>query len=218
MRLKPFIVAVLLLSGCVSVSPDALNVEKLYRKDMELKIDGQKITDGVYVLPKKPAYKITAYLYRKAQIFKITSCHREWVWQAPGDDIDFVYEPIKGIEDTGLCPLEIGGFDLKGQHSWAYIDFAGSETLTAEIGCNGHIAQHNGVSICQCRKGLIQRITFREKVKGYSVERCGDLETQDNKTFQVIVSPSKCVYLFKNSDGAEHRLTTIGYDDIMLRE
>jgi len=208
----------LLFVGCVSTSPDQLSVEKLYRKDMALKIDGRKVTQGVYVLEKKPSYDMTAYLYRKALVFKITSCHREWVWTDPGDDIAFKYEPIKGIEDEGLCPLEIGGFDTKGQHSWAYVDFAGDEKLLAEIGCNGYVSQFRGVSVCQCRKGLLQRISFTEPVKAYSPDRCPEPISDDEKHYTVVVDPGKCVYLFKGASGNIHRMTTIGYDDVMLRE
>lgn len=202
--------------GCVTSRPDAAP-EKLYRKDMKLKINGVKSSGGVYVLPKQKAYNIKAYLYKKAVVFKISSCHREWVWSDPGDDVEFRYEPLSGLENEGFCPLELGGFDMKGQHSWAYIDFVDDEELEAQIGCNGRVFSLKGVSVCQCKEGLVQRIVFDRPVEVLHPERCNSPESTDQKRFELHINSGKCIYLF--TDGSKvHRMTTIGYDDVMIRD
>lgn len=208
---------VLLLTGCATAMETSQNPTTVYQKDMRLRVDGVKLDGGVYVFPRKSNYAVRADLYRRALVFKITSCHREWVLSEPGSNVDFDYTPMSGIEDRGLCPLELGAFDLKGQHTWAYIDFLGDESLTAALSCNGKFASIKGVSICQSHSGLIQQIQFMEPVEVYSTENCAKADSNDKKTFTMSISHGKCVYLFKGAKDI-HRLTTIGYDDTLIRE
>ena len=207
----------LALASCAGM-PEIQNSGVIYQKDMPLKVDGVKMSGGVYVLGRKPSYSIRADLFRSAMVFKITSCHREWIINDPGSNVDFIYEPVQGIEDVSICPLELGGFDIKGQHSWAYVDFLNSETLPAETRCNGRVAQSIGVSVCQSRTSLIQEIRFTEEVEAYGGKTCAVMKSGANKTFTLNISQGKCVYLFKNKAGELHRLTTIGYDETLLRD
>lgn len=216
-KLTTFLLLFLVTVSCMTHTP-VLDSRKLYRKEMPIEVNGQKAEGGVYVLSKKPSYNFKAFLKRNAIVFKITSCHREWVIPDPHRKIEFEYTPIDGIENFGLCPLELGGFDLKGQHTWAYIDFKDDENLAAELSCNGKVTREDGVSICQSRVKLIQKIAFRKPVRMFSASRCNEPESEDGKAFTIEATPGKCVYLFVDNDGEKHRFTTIGYDDVLLRE
>ena len=214
-----FFLSSFLFKSCVTASQD-LDAKKLYRKDMVLESGGIRYKGGVYVFNREPFYDIKAFLYRKASVVKVLSCHREWVYEKPGKVVEFRYDPVIGIEDEGLCPLEIGAFDLEGQHSWAYIDFVGeNEKMVANIDCNGFLGANHGVSVCQSRIGLLQRIRFNMPVKSYASKDCNEFETKDNRSFTVEVTKGKCVYLFTSTaKGEVHRTTTLGYEDVILRE
>lgn len=205
----------LLVLGCVSTAPDR-DSGHLYRRDMKLKVDGEKVSGGVYVLDSAPTYDIKAYLYKRAVVVKATTCHREMVWQEPGKDIEFTFEPIPGLETGGYCPLELGGFDLKGQHAWAFVDFKDGETLPATLSCNGAVSYPEGVSVCQSKVGLTQVIEFEAEVKGSGIDGC-KISTLDNVRWEFEMEQGKCLYAFMDEAGAIHRLTTIGYDEVMIR-
>lgn len=211
------LVLIFMLFGCATVQPQ-MDTQKLYRKDMAVKVDGVKMYGGTYVLNKRKAYEIKAYLYtRSVVVFKASSCHREIVWMKPGKDVEFIYKPLNKLENDGYCPLELGGFDTKAQHSWAFFDFINEENAPANLACNGVVSTVYGVSICQTRSGLIQRIEFQGRMEGYNLKRCNKAETEDYKTFTIEVNRGKCVYFFRGKT-VTHRLTTLGYDDVIVRD
>ncbi len=209
---------VLFLQSCVGPMAGFQTPAGSYQKDMPLKIEGAKLAGGVYVLGKRDAYQMRADFFKKATLFKATSCHREWTWNEPGSYVEFEYKVVDGIENKPLCPLELGAFDVKGQHSWAYIDFIDDETLLAELLCNGIQKKFMGVSICQSRRELIQEIRFMAEVDVFGAERCAPAESVDKKVFRIILGEGRCVYLFKSKAGNVHRLTTLGYAETLLRE
>lgn len=214
---KLLIIFIFLLGGCSTIQQ--LNTNTVYRKDMEIRVDGIKMRGGVYVLDKRQKYDIKAYFFKKADKFVVTTCHRHMVWSNPGDDISFTYEPDPQLEQSedNLCPLECGAFDSSGQHSWCYIDFRSTETLVGRLSCNGEINRLvYGVSICQSKTHLAQRIVFDVPVSFVSSEDCPEPETTDKKTFIIEVGRNKCFYLFQAGQDF-HRLTTFGYDDVILR-
>ena len=212
------ITTALFLQSCVSAMSDFQRVNANYQKDMPIKVDGNKLTGGVYVLGRKDAHQVRADFFKKASLFKVTSCHREWTWSEPGSYVEFEYRAVDGIENRALCPVELGAFDLKGQHSWAYIDFIDDETLVAELYCNGVQKKFLGVSICQSRRELIQEIRFAVEVERFGVDRCATAETVDKKTYRIVLGEGRCVYLFKSKAGNIHRLTTLGYAETLLRD
>jgi hypothetical protein len=188
--------------------------------DMPIKIDGMKYeADGLLVVPARAHYTFKASLFRKASIVKIRSCHREHVLINPGNDFEYVYDPDLNLEmrENSYCPLEIGAFDTSAQHSWAFIDFVNAETLAAHIGCNGSKWDARGVSICQSRFGLVQRISFDVAVKAYAPDDCAQPHELPNNVFTIELSKAKCVYLFQDDKRNRHRLTTWGYDDVIMR-
>jgi len=114
----------------------------------------------------------------KLDLFTFTSCHREITQEDAGYKGKFLgfgrdskmakleYIPVDGIENTGSCPIEFGGYEKKrGRHSWGFLitEHKGS-TLPSVVKCNGRETQYRGVSGCQSRHGLIQRIEFPKPV------------------------------------------------------
>ena len=205
---------VLLLSGCIE--PGERKPLTIYRMTAKLTVNG-KTKYGTLVATKSSKYQIKARFYRKSEVIKVSSCHREWVSQDADNDISYSYIPVRGIENKGYCPIEIGGFDTKGQHTWGYIDFVDDETLPGIIGCDGESSAYIGVSVCQSKAGLIQKIEFLKKVDVYPLESCEPPKFHDGKLWTFKIARGKCGYVFSNPKGEIHRLTTIGYDEVMIR-
>ena len=85
------------------------------------------------------------------------------------------------------------------------------------------------VSICDSREGLVQEITFDEKVivakpvTGGAEKKgpCQDFNklTTDYKTFRFKLDSRECFQGFVGEDSlTEHMLMTIGHEDIIIRE
>ncbi len=86
--------------------------------------------------------------------------------------------------------------------------------LDATLDCTGVTLNNKGVSICQSKAGLIQHISFAEEVKTAFDSKC-QMATSDNKTFEYVMAKGQCYFVFK---GAQvHRLTTLGYEKILIR-
>lgn len=222
-----------LLVSCQTSQKDALadnltpSENKIYRRDMSISVNG-KSGDGVLVVPRSSSYKIEVEGKAKIDLFTMQSCHREILitdirdsgfWRVKSK-VRTEFSPTPTIEDIGACPLQLGGYEKsQGKHSWALIDFeTNEETLRAEISCNGQRLLARGVSICQSRSGLIQKITF-EKPVIYSPSKDCDLGELNGNSKQFIIKRGVCVYHFAEiaKPHRTHRFTTIGYDDILIR-
>ena len=70
-----FCLAGLVLMGCASV-PQELETEKFYRRDVEIKYDGQSY-DGVAVLPYERWYDLEFSTPGDVDLALVRSCHRE---------------------------------------------------------------------------------------------------------------------------------------------
>lgn len=218
--MSKLILPMLLLSGCVTQPVD---VDKIYRKDLRVQIDktwGNVAADftGMGVLDQKPSYNLTVFFNHKPTKFTLTTCHREVVWSNPGNGVKYTYTPEPSLEYGDYCPIEMGAFDDQGRHAWGMIDFrGGSEKLPALLNCNGETIKSNGVSLCQTKTKLMQKITFEEPVKAGASEGCPlPKQSEDMKSLILEVGRGKCLYLFKGAKDY-HRMITFGYDDVILR-
>lgn len=161
---------------------------------------------------------MTAIFYRRADVFKLISCHRHEVWFDTKKKVEFTYSP-KPLEaaDGRLCALKLAAFDDKLENAWAYIDFHGDESLAATVSCNGaKDYEAVGVSVCQSMTGLVQLVRFKDEVDYFTTDEC----PEPQKTpvgYEITLARGKCLYLFQREDGAIHRLTTFGYDDVIMR-
>lgn len=207
------ILSILGILGCKTL-PE-VDTSKLYRKDLEVEIDGSRF-HGVYIADKRPQYNLTIETPMKPEMVNIQSCHREIIFKEPGKRVRFSYEPVIGVENIPPCPLEIAAFDKDGENGWATIYFRGDETLAATLGCNGNSNNSRGVSACQSRAGLLQTISFKEAVKAYWPERCSPMKTNDQKHFEWAMNTKLCIYLFTGNE-QEHRLVTYGYNKVLIK-
>lgn len=220
----------LLLTSCAAIPNQALNTDTFYRRDMGLTVDGYQGT-GTIVVPRAASHHVDIQSAGTLDLFTFETCHRENSIENAGDKGWFAdrhhaavdYVPIRGLEDTGSCVIRMGGYErTQGRHSWAMIDFEDAEdTLPADVKCNGEHWQSRGVTICQAKQGLIEQITFPVEVVISPTAQCPMPEPSDGKTFLFNMPARECVYAFTEvaplGKQRRHRLTTVGYQSILIR-
>lgn len=218
----------ILSTSCTS-TPQKLDDKIFYKRDMQLSVNGHQ-GEGVLVVPRSAKYSFDIKARGKLDLFTFTTCHREQTKEKAGQSGWFsdkkrrklIYEPVPLESNRFACPVQLGGYErIKGRHSWAFVDFEHpSLTLPALISCNGSHYNTRGVSTCQAKTGLIMQIVFSEKVIWPEKNTCVKLESKDSKTFQFKVPRGQCSFRFVTQKGEEkwHRLTTIGYQKILIRE
>lgn len=204
-----------------------MDPDKIYRRDMALKVNG-RAAEGVIVIPRASSYSFEIEARGKLDLFTLQSCSRELIIDAPKSDgifgkktkLAFTVTP-DDLEVQSACPFELAGYSKDtGKHSWAMVDFETPfERLPAKLNCNGVKIASGGVSLCQSRAGLIQRIEFAEDVVFSPDKDCEIPASKDNKVFEFPLRVGYCIYAFmtKKGEAKVHRLTTIGYEDIILR-
>jgi len=223
MKLFP---ALLLLVSCTahafsSAPVQELDPKKVYKHDIKATINGVSGV-GVLVVPKAHSYTITGESAGNLDLLTITTCHRDVSWSPNAKKFTYEYTPSESLEANKSCPMLIGGYDKKGQHAWAMIDFETDEAkLPALLKCNGYGQTFNGVSICQSRFSLTQFIEFKTPVRVLPQKDCPMSEPLNGGTrFEFPIVKGYCVYAFMETapEKRVHRLTTIGYESILLRE
>jgi len=225
-----YLLFLVLLSGCAYPGKDQLAEQGVYyKRDMRIEVNGFQ-SEGVLVAPKAGKYKIEIKAKGELDLFTLTTCHREHTEEDAGEGgifgskkkVKYKYIPSKGIEDTESCPVQLGGYEKdKGRHSWGFIDFQDdAHTLPALVSCNGNQYNSSGVSVCQSKAGLLQRIEFTKPVLFDPTNNCAPLQTKDNKVFEYEIGKGECLYLFmeRDGDGKLHRHTTVGYERILIRD
>lgn len=191
--------------------------ELKFRREMPIKVNGYNGI-GMLTVPVSSTYKIEIEVSNKTKIIKVHTCHREISierkasgWSNKKQTI--LLPPVSIMENSGYCPIEIGAFDIKGRHSWGLIEII-NEDLPADIICNGEERNHVGVSVCQSKSGLIQRIEFKNDVTYSAPKRCAKLRRIGN-SFEYKTTVGDCIYLF-GYEGKFHRLTSYGYETILF--
>jgi len=219
-------------------APELLNAEDIYKRDMIITVNGETV-EGSLVAEKADKYEFLVESKGNLDLFVMTSCHKEetkekawnvqktvksglFGWGSKRIDVKnqvtFTYYP-NAIEAEGDCPLEFGGFDKSGRHSWGFVDFQSDRyKLPATIECNGRTKDSKGTSHCQARSGLIQRITFKEDVVLAENNDCKALQ-MGKRSIEFNMVSGKCVMVFSDTKAEKfHRLTLLGYDKIIIRE
>lgn len=188
----------------------------IYQKELEFTINGTK-AKGVFVAPKQASYKMVFTFSSEAAVVKLTTCHREETFRNV-KSVNYEYKPQRNLEDSGSCLFEVASFNTSGQDSWGLIDFqTDDEQMYANQGCNGQSWLAKGVSLCQSKSGLTQTITFQKPVRVTYPERCPKMTTTDQQNFYYEIAQDRCVYLFSAGPKDLHRLTTFGYQDVLLK-
>lgn len=226
-----------LLTACATPAPDFVK-DKYYKFDAKIEINKKKGI-GTLVVPQANKYKIEVKAKGDIALLTVRNCHRsreiEKAYEGNGVFHGKKYVEMELIPNNPIekeaCPLDIGAWDKDGRHSFVWVDFYDSSyKLNAKINCNGYHMQEEGVSICQAYAGTYQEINLPsdvvvsfEGVKSWdSAEAMPDCDVgmQDEQNyFRFKIPKGICVYTFGGiSDKKLHRMTTIGYEHIILRE
>lgn len=232
---KAFLVLLLALAGaCNQKTFETVSTEVFYKRDMILEVGGKK-GEGVLVVPLTASIPFHVTARGDLDLFTFTTCHREETAEDAGNvtertgwlfkrtitkkrEVKLDFKPTL-IEGAGGCPVILGGYEeQKGRHSWGLVDFETPEaTLPAMLSCNGQVLSVGGVSICQARQGLIQSIKFSQKVRVSPEPECA-IGATDGDAFEFPIPKGQCVFAFMAEDGKLHRLTTLGYEQILIRK
>lgn len=226
-----FISILLILSLVVSCSSvnQKLDPKVFYKRDMQVRVNGHA-GEGVLVVPRSDSYEFDIEAKGKLDLFTFSTCHREQTkekagkkgWFSDKKRRKFIYNPVPIESEHLACPAQLGGFERKrGRHSWAFIDFEHpSLNLPARVSCNGSVYNSRGLTACQSHMGLIQEIKFAQPVIVAEKNVCIILKSKDDLTFRFKMPKGRCTFRFVNKTGPEkwHRLTTIGYEKILIRE
>jgi hypothetical protein len=216
-----------LLLGCTTPGEEEKKETTFFKRDISIEFEGKKYS-GTAVLPKRSSYEVKIVSAGKLDLFTWSDCHMEHTQEDAGEGGIFsrkdtvVFNYRRDFALSTYCPVEVGGFEaMKGRHSWGFIDFESEEeTLPAKVYCNGYVFESKGVSVCQSAKGKLQKIVFSVPVSTVvDDDKCPMRISSDSKTFEFPLSRGYCAYPFKEINGDRfHRLTTLGYDKIQIRE
>ncbi len=190
--------------------------DRVYKMDLELTVNGIS-GNGMMVVPNATVYEIEARAPGSVEILTMQTCHREIVMNRSGERVRLRLEPTE-IERSGYCPVTISAFSPKFRYAGGFIDPQASDaSLTASLICNGAASASAGVSVCQSRTGLAQKIVFESEVQ-VGPSKCGaPKDLGDKKSFELRLSTGMCVYAFKEINGSRiHRLTTNGYEEFNM--
>lgn len=215
------------------VAPQTLKPDPkiIYRYDMKLSVNG--ITgSGVLVVRKAPKYDIEIESKEAMDLLTVRSCHREMVLENVNEryglfgtkrrngKVSFTPQSLEDID----CPIDLTGYSkVTGKHSFGFIDYENDEDkLPATLKCDGSVYQALGVSACGARFGLIQQIEFQNPVVVQPDPSCPLADSSARmiaKEFTFPVIKGICTYIFQEEKGEKktHRLTTIGYEEILVR-
>jgi len=200
-----------------------------YRKKGEI----VKSFCGAGVVPYADRYNFEVTAFGKLDFFALTTCHEEVTSERPDKGIwrkdgKVTVNYIPTIEKSLHCPLFVSAYNRKQRHAWGVIVFESPDyVLRATLECNGYSESVQGVSVCQSRHGLVQRITFKEPVKlvkpvGGASDRktpCPVIGKDGDTVIQFPIPPRECMYGFIGlRTGQVHQLYTIGYEEIIIRE
>lgn len=235
MEIKNLAILIFFLIFSLSCSKEysSVNPETVYKKDISVIFEGKEFV-GMAVLPGQASYDLHIKAKGDLDLFTFTNCHREEVsedaWNVQETKRTFIFKKqvdkkkeIKltfrptELEKDGPCPIFVAGYEeSKGRHSWAFIDFENEENrLISEVQCNGETKMFTGVSVCQARAGLLQRIKFSVNVKtspDCPIRIINDFE------YEIEIPLGECVYTFMSESGETHRLTTFGYEQVLIRK
>lgn len=221
------LVAPIFLSSCGLFQKElhSLNADDTYKYNLIVEVNDTRY-EGIGVLPPSDSYKIEVDPPGKINRITFRTCHREIVADKQGGgwkDYEYIFNPIKGIEDSSACGLKITVFEEKKRRNalarFAFEDVRPEYNVIANSTCNGKVDQKKAVSICQSSQNLLQKIEFPFPMFVQSQGRCGALNGVAQK-FKYFMSEGECVYVFTaeqmapNGKRYKHRLETVGYTDV----
>lgn len=225
----------LFMSGCSSI-PQKLDPDKFYKRDLPFCVSDIGCYEGTAVIPKKDfyAFEVAPKGDASVDMLVLDSCHREFtkegsektvlgffgkIFGKKKEGYQIQYMPIPGIEDDGDCTIRINTFEKdKGRHAWAVIRSQHEKyQLPATIYCNGEVRNEYGVSLCQSKAGLTQKIEFPEKVQIITDEKCELPKKSPSGGYEWKITHGECGYTVRGESGRIHDLLTIGFEGLLVR-
>ncbi len=218
------------LVSCVEVKKD-INPDTFYKRDMIIEVNGYKGI-GHLVVPQSDEYEFKIEARGELDLFVFSTCHRTITIEEAGDSgifgnkkkVKIKYKQVPGIEDEA-CPVVLEGYEVdKGRHSWGFVDFQEKNVQAMGIlKCDGKVTKFKGVSTCQSSMGNLQEIEFEEEMQSATTENCPEAVSNNKKSFKVTLGRGLCVYGFRvikaeHMGAVFHRLTTLGFEKIMIRK
>lgn len=199
----------LLFSACATGGNNTTTDAGIPRFDMSGTVN-QTPFDGVGVVPRASAYTMHVESKEDIDLLTVTSCHRDFSaqaavkqgWWKEKRGFDYVYQPAPGIEDNARCLIRLGTYNksTQGLNGHAVIMLQDPAfSLPAENICDGADGQAGGVSLCQSKTGLQQRIRFPVQVHLVSDGSLKDAcrgEWIDAYTYQYELSNDECALVF----------------------
>jgi len=217
----------LVVVGCAAV-PTGQDPKIKWKLDAQLMVNDVMFS-GVGVVKRAPEYRIEIYPRTKIDMAFVTTCHRDREIHATeikkflGSERQFIYtyKPRgEGLEDID-CPIMFNVLDKENVTSLrGMIDFEHPNyELDAVIDCDGTQIEGRGVSICQGKRGLMQRITFEENVRVLDPPKCGITEPVGS-VFYFKPTVGECPVVFQSLEPPHvfHVMTIIGYESTFTEE
>lgn len=200
-----------------------IDVTKTYKHDIYISNkDGSGL--GMIALKKKPLYTFEFESEGIMDFFTFRTCSREIAIEDARRGLNrkkvlLNYSP-NAVEQSQKCPAYINSFAENGRHASGYIDFEDDlDTLPAKLTCGELETSTNGVSVCQGRVGLMQKIEFNTDVIISPEKGCDSINSSNSRSFWFSIDPNDCVIVFmeKEVPHRTHRLVTHGYTEIIIR-
>lgn len=233
--MKYFFLICLTLVGCSSV-PQKLDPDKFYRRDLAFCEKSIGCFEGTAVLPfqKLYAFEIAPKGDAVIDLLVLNTCHREESIERPQkssldsfkgflglkkEGFRVEYVPTLGVEDDGDCTVRISTFEKeKGRHAWSVVRLKHEKyALPATLYCNGQVKEEQGVSICQSKAGLSQRIQFQEPVMIEADKNCAVPKRVGEYLYEWPISLGECGYTIRGRSGMAHDLLAIGFEGLLVR-
>lgn len=178
--------------------------------------------DGMVSLPLARTQVIKITSFAKLDRLIISGCHRfetykkaDSTWYGgTGKEYKFTYTPTQ-IEFDEKCPLYFQALENNATTDWGYVAFKTTESLIAQVECNGKMYSSSGMTVCQTKAGYEQMIGFAVPVKHKGSSGC-TIEVLPNNKFKIIPT-GFCNVAFKSENNQRHSLTMLGFTEDYIR-
>lgn len=210
----------------------ASGISETYRYDLSVMVDDQ-VCNGTCVVPIKKSYEIKIAADGKVDRVTWQTCHQEQIIERPksglfNSNIKFIFVPRDEFEAVSSCALEVTIIQEKKRRAGLVLiefqDQRAEVSLLSTVICNGSKMNKVGVSTCQSAAGLIQEINFPTAALVNPDVGCELPLTTDERKYRFAIRPGRCTYYFVSNERASngkrkiHRLTTIGYTEVPVRD
>lgn len=225
----PVVIAWLL--GACSSAPMELDTSVVWKRDLPFCIENVGCYEGVSVVPNRQDYSIEIEPKGDANIDLVifNTCHREeayektssgWFIFKKKNRFKYYFQPTEDLETRRDCDLKANTLEEgEGRHAWMVMRREHPDyTLPAQVACNGVIKSYNGVSVCQAKVGLIQRIEFGREVQFATPDEGCDMPARKGDGYEWKMSKGECLYVSRDEVNRRHSLLTFGYQGIPIRK